>query len=56
MSTHIDYAVTEVIPVAEPSEQGEQVDPRWRDQEKQAALLKQQQRLQRRVAAEGFDD
>ena len=56
MSTHIDYAVTEVIPEPEQTEEGGQVDPRWREAEKLTATLRQQQRLRQRVAAEGFDD
>lgn len=56
MTTHIDFAVTEVIPEAEANEEGERVDPRWSEQDKIKAALAQQQRLQARIAAEGFDD
>lgn len=56
MTTHIDFAVTEVIPEAAANEEGERVDPRWSEQDKIKAALAQQQRLQARIAAEGFDD
>lgn len=56
MTTHIDYAVTEVIPEADTSNEEQRVDPRFSEQEKITAILQQQQRLKLRTAAEGFDD
>jgi hypothetical protein len=56
MTTHIDFAVTEVIPLPETNTEGETVDPRWSEQDKVRSALQRQQRLQTRIAAEGFDD
>lgn len=60
MTTHIDYAVTEVI--AEPDSagseggSGEPDDNRWSEQQKIESTLKHCERMVRRVRAEGFDD
>lgn len=56
MTTHIDFAVTEVIPQPDTNSEGGSVDPRWSELEKVRAALERQQRLQTRIAAEGFDD
>lgn len=56
MTTHIDFAVTEVIPQPETNTEGERVDPRWSEPDKVRSALQRQQRLQTRIAAEGFDD
>ncbi len=56
MTTHIDFAITEIIPQPESNAEGESVDPRWSEQDRIRSALQQQQRLQTRLAAEGFDD
>jgi hypothetical protein len=56
VTTHIEHAVTEVIPEAEASESGEPGDTRWVEQEKIAAARSRSIRLERRVHAEGLDD
>ena len=56
MTTHIEHAVTEVIPEPEPSESGTPRDTRWTEQEKIMATLTRHDRLKRRVQAEGMDD
>ncbi len=56
MTTHIEHAVTEVIPETESSETGETGDPRWVEQEKIIAVMARETRLKLRVHAEGLDD
>jgi hypothetical protein len=56
VTTHIEHAVTEVIPETETSETGESGDTRWVEQEKMAAAMARKTRLKRRVHAEGLDD
>lgn len=56
MTTHIEHAVTEVIPEPDPSESGTARDTRWIEQEKIMATLARYDRLKRRVQAEGMDD
>ena len=56
MTIRVDQVVSEVVPEPEPSESGESGEERWVAEEKILAALARQERLKRRVAAEGFDD
>lgn len=56
MTTHVEHAVTEVIPQQEPAESGESGDQRWAEQDKIKATISRWNRLRFRLSAEGFDD
>ncbi len=56
MPVHIDQVVTEIFTEAESESDEEAVDKRWSEQIKVEAFLKQTERHNSRLKAEGFDD
>lgn len=56
MTTYVENAITEVIPVAEPDESGEQDDQRWIEQDKIEATMTRINRINHRIYAEGLDE
>ncbi len=56
MTTHIEHAVTEVIPEPELQAGTAEATPSWREQEKIITALSRHVQLDRRLRAEGFDD
>jgi len=56
MTTHIDQAITEVIPAPEAATEAEGGDERWHTQERILRAVTRQQRQHRRLWAEGLDD
>lgn len=56
MTTYIENAITEVIPVAPQNDSGEPEDKRWIEQDKIEAITARIERINLRTYAEGLYD